>query len=122
MAERLRALRGATTTDADTPEAIVEATVALLGEMMSRNGISPDDLVSMILTTTPDLTSEFPALGARQAGLSDIPLLCAKEIDVPGAIGRCIRVLMHLYTDRDRSELRHVYLGDARQLRTDLPE
>lgn len=123
MAERrLRALRGATTTSADDADEIVAATVELLGEMLTRNGIEHDDLVSMIFTTTPDLHAEFPAFGARKAGISDIPLLCSQEIDVPGAIERCIRVLMHLYTDRDYSALRHVYLGDARQLRTDLPE
>lgn len=123
MAERrLRALRGATTTSADDADEIVAATVELLGEMLTRNGVEHDDLVSMIFTTTPDLHAEFPALGARKAGISDIPLLCSQEIDVPGAIERCIRVLMHLYTDRDYSALRHVYLGDARQLRTDLPE
>lgn len=123
MAERrLRALRGATTTSADDAEEIVAATVELLEEMLGRNGVEHDDLVSMIFTTTPDLHAEFPALGARKAGISDVPLLCSQEIDVPGAIERCIRVLMHLYTDRDYSALRHVYLGDARQLRTDLPE
>lgn len=123
MAERrLRALRGATTTSADDADEIVAATVELLGEMLTRNGVEHDDLVSMVFTTTPDLHAEFPALGARKAGISDIPLLCSQEIDVPGAIERCIRVLMHLYTDRDYSALRHVYLGDARQLRTDLPE
>ncbi|MPZ68966.1 MAG: chorismate mutase [Actinobacteria bacterium] len=118
----MRALRGATTTTADDADEIVAATVELLREMMGRNGVEHDDLVSIIFTTTPDLHAEFPALGARKAGISDIPLLCSQEIDVPGAIERCIRVLMHLYTDRDYSALRHVYLGDARQLRTDLPE
>ncbi len=123
MAERrLRALRGATTTTADDAEEIVAATVELLEEMLARNGVEHDDLVSMIFTTTPDLHAEFPALGARKAGISDIPLLCSQEIDVPGAVEHCIRVLMHLYTDKGYSALRHVYLGDARQLRTDLPE
>lgn len=119
---RLRALRGATTVAADDAEQIVAATVELLDEMMARNEVAHDDLVSMIFTTTPDLHAEFPALGARKVGISDIPLLCSQEIDVPGAVERCIRLLVHLYTDRDRSSLRHVYLGDARQLRTDLPE
>lgn len=119
---RLRALRGATTVAADDAGQIVAATVELLDEMMARNEVAHDDLVSMIFTTTPDLHAEFPALGARKAGISDIPLLCSQEIDVPGAVERCIRLLVHLYTDRDRSSLKHVYLGDARQLRTDLPE
>ena len=119
---RVRALRGATTVPADEPDHIVEATVTLIAEMMERNGVEHDDLVSLVFTTTPDLHSEFPALGARKAGISDIPLLCAQEIDVPGAVPLCIRVLMHLYTDRARDDLRHVYQGAARMLRTDLPE
>ena len=121
-AVRIRALRGAITVDADDPEAIVEATAELLGEMLARNEASHDDLVSLIFTATPDLTAEFPAAAARRLGISDIPLLCAAEIAVPGAVRRCIRVLMHLYTARDYASLRHVYLGEARQLRTDLPE
>ncbi len=118
----MRALRGATTVPADDPDEIVGATVELIAAMMDRNGVAHDDLVSLVFTTTPDLHSEFPALGARAAGISDIPLLCAQEIEVPGAVPLCIRVLMHLYTDRERTDLRHVYLGDARMLRTDLPE
>jgi chorismate mutase len=73
-----------------------------------------------VFTATPDLTSEFPAAAARRVGISDVPLLCATEIAVVGAIGRCIRVLMHLYTKREAAELKHVYLRDARGLRTDL--
>lgn len=119
---RLRALRGATTTTVDGADEIVAATVELLTEMMERNRVDHDDLVSMLFTTTPDLRAEFPALGARKAGISDIPLLCSQEIDVPGAVGHCIRVLMHFYTDLERDAIRHVYLGEARQLRTDLPE
>jgi chorismate mutase len=119
---RVRALRGATTVAHDDGPAIVEATAHLLREMMERNGIEADDLVSVIFTATPDLSSEFPAVAARRLGISHTPLLCATEIDVGGAVARCIRVLMHLYTTKTPSELRHVYLGEARDLRADLPQ
>ena len=105
---------------ADTPEAIVAATEELLGEMLARNAVAPDDIVSAIFTTTPDLTSEFPAAGARSLGLADVPLLCAAEIPVPGALPRCVRVLLHVASERQRSEIEHVYLGAARSLRADL--
>jgi chorismate mutase len=118
----LSALRGATSVEEDSGAAIVSATAELLREMLKRNGVEPGDIVSVIFTATPDLTAEFPAAAGREVGISDIPLLCSTEIDVEGAVGRCIRVLMHLYTARDRGQLRHVYLRGARQLRTDLPE
>ncbi|CAN5602448.1 chorismate mutase [soil metagenome] len=120
--QRLRALRGATTATADEGQAIVDATERLLAEMIGRNGIATEDLVSMIFTTTSDLSAEFPAAAARALGLSSVPLLCAREIDVPGSVPRCIRVLMHLYTTRGDETLRHVYLEGAEQLRTDLLE
>ena len=120
--QRLRALRGATTATADEGQAIVDATERLLAEMIGRNGIATEDLVSMIFTTTSDLSAEFPAAAARALGLSSVPLLCAREIDVPGSVPRCIRVLMHLYTSRGNETLRHVYLDGAEQLRTDLLE
>ena len=120
--QRLRALRGATTATADEGRAIVDATERLLAEMIGRNGIATEDLVSMIFTTTSDLSAEFPAAAARALGLSSVPLLCAREIDVPGSVPRCIRVLMHLYTTRGDESLRHVYLEGAEQLRTDLLE
>jgi chorismate mutase len=119
---RLRALRGATTVPEDTRESIVKATAELLEEMLRRNDLARENLVSIIFTATSDLRAEFPAAAARQIGISDVPLLCARELDVEGAIERCIRVLMHAYSERDLASLRHVYLGDARQLRTDLPE
>ena len=121
MSTAVRALRGATTTDADTPEQIAERTVALLEEMFARNGVDHDDLISILFTVTDDLTSAFPASGARTLGLGDVPLLCAREIPVPGSTARCIRVLAHLPTDRPRNELRHVYLEGAVNLRDDLP-
>jgi len=118
----LRALRGATTVAANEASAIVTGTSELLRELLERNAVELDDLVSLIFTTTPDLNAEFPAAAARAIGIAHVPLLCAQEIEVPGDVARCIRVLVHLYTDRDYASLRHVYLGEARQLRTDLPE
>ena len=119
---RLRALRGATTAQADEAGAIVDATERLLAEMIGRNNIDHEDLVSMIFTTTSDLSAEFPAAAARVLGLSKVPLLCAREIDVPGSVPRCIRVLMHLYTTKPGDDLRHVYLEGAEELRIDLLE
>jgi chorismate mutase len=118
--QRVRALRGATTAPVDEAPAIVEATAALLAEMLERNEVAPTDLVSLIFTTTADLTAEFPAAAARRLGISSIPLLCASEIAVPGSVPRCIRVLMHLYTDKNPDSLRHVYLEGAAHLRGDL--
>jgi chorismate mutase len=118
--QRLRALRGATTAPVDEAQAIVEATASLLAEMLERNEIARSDLVSLIFTTTADLTAEFPAAAARRLGISSVPLLCASEIAVPGSVPRCIRVLMHLYTDKNPDSLRHVYLEGAQHLRADL--
>lgn len=119
---RLRGLRGATTVDTDTSDEVMKATAELLQVMMERNDVERDDLVTIIFTATPDITSEFPAAAARSIGISDIPLLCATEINVIGAIPRVIRILMHIYTEKDLSALRHVYLKDAQPLRTDLPQ
>jgi chorismate mutase len=90
--------------------------------MLERNGISHDDVISALFTTTPDLTASFPATAARGVGFGDIPLLCASEINVPGAMPLTVRVLLHAYTELARDELRHVYLRDAGSLRDDLPE
>ncbi len=117
----LRALRGATTVPSDDADAIVTATAELLSEMLARNGAAPEDLVSIVFTSTPDLTAEFPAAGARQLGIGHVPLLCSVEIAVAGSVARCIRVLMHLYSGREPAQLRHVYLREARVLRPDLP-
>jgi len=117
----VRALRGATTTDADTAEQITTRTVALLREMFERNDVDHDDLISILFTVTDDLSSAFPATAARSIGLGDVPLMCAREIPVPGSMDRCIRVMAHLHTDRPRAELRHVYLERAVTLRDDLP-
>lgn len=120
-APALRGLRGATTVDLDEPTHITERIVALLTEMMARNGAGHDSLVSIVFTTTKDIRSMFPAAAARTMGLGDVPLLGALEADIEGGTPRCIRVLMHLTTDRPRSELRHVYLEGASHLRDDLP-
>ena len=122
MAERLRALRGATTLDADTRDQVIERTAALLTAMMDRNQIDKSTIVSIIFTATGDVHSEFPAAAARQIGISDVPLLCAKELDVTDAVALCIRVLMHLYSEKEPGDLRHVYLEGAVPLRTDLPQ
>lgn len=118
----LRALRGATTVDEDSRDAIHAAVIELLGEMCERNDVGHDDVVSMLFTSTDDLHAAFPAAGAREVGFGDVPLLCARELDVVGATPRCIRVLMHLDTARTRAELRHVYLRGAVGLRDDLPD
>jgi chorismate mutase len=117
----VRALRGATTTDEDTTVAVTARTIELLSTLLERNGVSLDDLISVLFTATPDLTSMFPATAARELGFGSVPLLCATEIDVQGAPPRVIRVLVHLYTERTRDELHHVYLHGASQLRDDLP-
>ena len=117
----MRALRGATTLDADTEEQLNERVQALLREMLARNGVDHDDVISIVFTATEDVTSMFPATAARGIGLGDVPLLCAREISVKGGTPLCVRVLVHLTTDRPRSELRHVYLEGAKGLRDDLP-
>jgi chorismate mutase len=120
--ERLVALRGATTVDADTAEEVTGRTGELLATLLERNEIGHDQLVSIIFTSTRDLRSAFPALAARELGLGDVPLLCAGELDVVGGNPRTIRVLVHCYSTRPRANLRHVYLHHARHLRDDLPE
>ena len=118
---RLFAVRGATTVDVDTSEDIRVRTAELLGALLERNAVPVSDIVSIIFTATPDLRSDFPAVAARELGLSATPLLCSQEILVPDAVERCVRVLVHCYLPRD-AQLRHVYLHGARQLRLDLPE
>jgi chorismate mutase len=118
----VRALRGATTVDVDTEDQVGERTRTLVDTMLERNGVSKDDLISILFTATDDIHSMFPATAARQLGLGDVPLICARELDITGATGHCIRVLIHLETERARSELHHVYLEGARGLRDDLPE
>lgn len=121
---RLVALRGATTLDSDTREQLMERTAEMLDALMQRNDLCADDMVSLFFTATGDVHSEFPAAAVRAAGISDVPMLCARELDIDGgsAIPLCVRVMAHVYTDRPRPQLRHVYLRGARQLRSDLPE
>jgi chorismate mutase len=117
----VRALRGATTVEVDTAEAVTEAVQALITEMLVRNELAKDDLISIIFTATDDLSSTFPATPARLMGLGDVPLLSARELSVPAGPARCVRVLMHIDTDRKPADLRHVYLRGAQGLNDDLP-
>ena len=116
---RLYALRGASSVDRNEPQAILGATEWLLREILKRNDLHPSDVVSAIFTLTDDLDAEFPAVAARSMGFSQVPLLCAREVPVPGALPRIIRVLMH-YHAPDAHVPRHTYLGEARELRQDL--
>lgn len=121
---RVAALRGATTLDTDTREQVLARTAELLATLMERNGLSTDDVVSLLFTATGDIVSEFPAAAVREAGISDVPMLCARELEIDGAsnVPLCVRVMAHVHTDRSRAELHHAYLRGARQLRSDLPE
>lgn len=117
----VRGIRGATSVVEDRPELILSATRELLQELLSMNGIEDfADVVSAIFTTTPDLTSTFPAEAARALGMTQVPLLCASEIAVPGSLPLCIRVLLHLNTEKTQGEMVHVYLRDAKKLRPDV--
>jgi chorismate mutase len=116
------ALRGAISLEEDSPAQLDVQVQRLLGEMLERNGVDHDDIISIWFTATADITSGFPATSARAMGLGDVPLLCARELEVDGGMPRVVRVLMHVHTDKPRSELRHVYLERARSLRDDLPE
>lgn len=113
-------MRGATTVEADQPELIREAVIELLESMLDDNDLSPADVISAVFTATPDLVSEFPAHAARLLGWTDIPLLCAQELPVTGALPRCIRVMLHAEMTRERSAVRHAYLRHAVLLRSDL--
>jgi len=115
----LRALRGAITVEANDAAAILAATEQLVHEVIARNAIAPEDMVSCIFTCTADLDAEFPAVAARNLGLSSVPLLCAREMQVPGSLPRVIRLLLHCYADPD-SAPNHVYLREAVTLRRDL--
>lgn len=118
----VRALRGATTVDTDSSEQVHSRVAELVREMLQRNGVLHDDLISIFFTATKDVTSVFPATAARAVGMGDVPLLCAQELDIDGGTPRCIRILMHLELDRPRAGLHHVYLHGAAGLRDDLPE
>ena len=121
MPTAVRALRGATTVEVDDKDHLFERVIALLEALFERNGIHHDDLISVLFTATDDIHSAFPALAARKFGLGDVPLMCARELDIDGGTPRCVRVMIHLSTDKARDELHHVYLEGARGLRDDLP-
>jgi chorismate mutase len=118
----VRAIRGAVQVDANERAAILDATTELVTEVMTRNGLAPDNVISVVFTATPDLTAEFPALAARKIGFHDVPLLCATEIDVPRAMPQVVRLLMHVETDKPRAALEHVYLRGAAALRLDIAQ
>ena len=118
---KLRALRGATTVESNEADAILQGTEELVSALMERNDLKPENVVSCIFTCTEDLNAEFPAVAARRLGLSGVPLLCARELDVPGSLPRVIRLLVHCYAD-GRKTPKHVYLRDAGQLRRDLED
>ena len=117
----VRAIRGATQVDADDREQVLEATRELVTAVLERNELAHDDVISILFTATPDLVSEFPALAARELGMGDVPLMCATEISVAGAMPRVVRLLAHVETDLPRSAVHHVYLRGAAALRRDLP-
>ena len=118
-AMRLFALRGATSIERDEGALILAGTTGLLEEVLERNALTPDDVVSCIFTCTSDLTAEYPAVAARAMGFNTVPLLCTQEMAVPGSMARVVRLLMHFHAASDH-EVRHVYQGEARRLRLDI--
>lgn len=117
---RVRGIRGAVTVEEDAEERVLAATAGLLRELLERNELDADDVVSIVFTATDDLRSAFPSTAARRVGLDRVPVLCARELDVRRAMPRVVRVLLHAYTERSLDEVAHVYLGEARKLRGDL--
>lgn len=115
-----RGVRGATVADANTPEDILKATLQLLALMIRQNGILQEDVASAMFSTTADLDAEFPALAARQLGWFHVPLMCYHELDVPGSMRRCVRILLHWNTEKTADEIVHVYIKGAERLRPDL--
>ncbi len=113
----LRGIRGATTVDANDAGEIVAATRELLERIARANGVDPADVASVLFTVTPDLDAEFPARAAREMGWAEVPLVCGREVPVPGSLERCVRVLVHWNTDRAQTDVRHVFLREARTLR-----
>lgn len=118
----VRAIRGAVQLDADEREHMLASVSELVSALLERNALAVDDLISIVFTATPDLHSEFPAVGARDLGITDVPLLCAQELDVAGAMPRVIRVLAHAETDLSKAEIQHVYLRGATALRKDIAQ
>ena len=115
-----RGVRGATTADSNSRDDILTATRQLLALMIRINSIEPQHVASAVFSLTRDLDAEFPALAARQLGWIDVPLLCTYEVDVPGSLRRCVRVLVHWNTDKPQHEIRHIYVKDAERLRPDI--
>ncbi|MDD4189506.1 MAG: chorismate mutase [Eubacteriales bacterium] len=120
--QRIVGIRGATTTEYNTSDSILKDTRILLKEILEKNDVKNDEIISMIFTVSNDLNAAFPAAAAREMGLTDVPLICTNEINVPGSLEKCIRVLMHTYTDKTRGSINHVYLKNAKKLRPDLVE
>lgn len=118
----VRAIRGATQLRADDKAEMAEAVVELLETIFERNGITTDDLISIVFTSTDDLRSEFPAAAARSLDLGDVPLICARELDIEGSLPRVVRLMAHVETPRSRAEISHVYLRGAEVLRRDLAQ
>lgn len=118
----VRAIRGAVQIDSDTRENVLKGTTDLLTSMFQANGLENSQLISILFTATPDITSEFPALAARELGIGDVPLLCFVEMNVAGSMPRVIRVMVNAYIDVPRSEIQHVYLGGAKALRLDIAQ
>lgn len=118
----VRAVRGAVQVDGDDRAEILAGTTDLVTEVMTRNELTTDDVISVIFTATPDLTAEFPALAARKLGFQEVPLLCASELSVPGAMPRVVRLMMHIETSKPRSAIQHVYLRGAAALRLDVAQ
>jgi chorismate mutase len=122
QAVSVRAIRGAIQVDADDRDAILEGTAELVTAVMTRNDLTPDDVISVLFTVTPDLTTEFPALAARKLGFHAVPLMCATEIPVQGAMPRVVRLMAHVETERPRAQIQHVYLRGAAGLRLDIAQ
>ncbi|TYB54207.1 chorismate mutase [Nonomuraea sp. PA05] len=118
----VRAIRGAIQVDANDRDSVISGTAELVSAIMERNRLTPDDVISVLFTATPDLTAEFPALAARKLGFHEVPLICCTEIDVPGALPRVVRLMAHVESDRPRSEIQHVYLRGAVALRQDIAQ
>ena len=118
----VRAIRGATQVEVNTAEAITSATQELILEILAANSLTPDDVISVLFTSSPDLNSAFPAAAARSVGFENTPLICSVEIDVPGALPRTIRVMAHVETDLSKNEVAHIYLHGAKALRRDIAQ
>jgi len=116
----VRAIRGATRVDEDTREQIITRTAELVQVVLRRNGLTSDEVISILLSATPDLTSAFPAAAVRAAGITDVPLMCARELDITGAMPQVVRLMAHVETESPRSGIRHVYLHGTESLRDDL--